>query len=907
MRGIKHEKLALVFGFALIAVLAFQVFESHPLPLAMEGSAASCVQCHSMKTPPGVCEKNHDQPAAKPNDSFFAQRAYPYGRIPQKEWKAAREQARALRAEENRSAEPWTPRGPTNVGGRITDLAVDPTDDRIVYAGAAEGGVFRTTNSGQTWTALFDDQPALAIGALAIDPGDSDVIYAGTGEVNPGGGSVAYGGAGLFRSTDQGDTWSLIGLEDSGSIGRIEVDPTDSNRIFVAVMGRLWDEHPERGVYRSLNKGVTWERVLYTADDTGCVDLIIRPDNPDVILAAMWQRVRQPEFYTYGGPNCAVYRSLDGGDTWSVVGGGLPAPSVNGGRIGLSLCWAHPDVMHAIYADKIGYYDGLYRSENGGNTWTRTNDSALSSVFSSYGWWFGNVRTHPVNPDRIFVLGLGFYRSTTGGASYHNAAGSMHVDHHALEFGPGANPVIYNGNDGGMYRSTNGGTSWNHLPDLPVTQVYRVALDANNPDAIYGGTQDNSTVRTQNGSVNTWEVILWGDGFQPLVHPLDSDKIWAQYQYGQLYFSNSGGSGWGGATFGISSSDRRNWNSPLIQDPTQVDRRYFGTNRVYRSTGNQNWTVISPDLTLGPHHHVSGSVNGTLTTLAVSARDADVIWAGSDDGLVHVTDNGGTSWTDVSAALPDRWITSVRTDPLARDTAYVTLSGFRWDESMAHIYKTVDLGLNWAPISGNLPEAPVNDLVVDPQNSLRLFAATDVGVYQTYDGGLSWSVLGQGLPNVVVPSLALDEAERKLVAGTFGRSFFSCSIEEEPGTITQYGSGLVGSGGFVPDLDGSGTPLYGEDITLELSNGLGGTPGYLYIGPSAASLPVFGGTLLVYPLQMILPVVLDGVSGVPGVGSFTFTGTAYLSNIALYFQVFLADPGAVKNVSMSNGLEIVFP
>ncbi|MHC4942572.1 MAG: WD40/YVTN/BNR-like repeat-containing protein [Planctomycetota bacterium] len=847
-------------------------------------------------------------PPRAPNSYFFAERAYPFDRIPRDQWRAARAEAEVMKLESGqRSRSPaWIPRGPTNIGGRMTAIAVHPANSNIVYAAAAEGGVLLSTDGGQHWTPLFDDQPSLAVGAIAIDPSQHNVIYAGTGEVNPGGGSMAYGGSGLFRSTDSGTTWTCIGLEETGAIGRIRIDPTDSDRIFVAAMGYLWDTNPERGVYRTTDGGATWERVHYVNDQTGCVDLIMRPDDPDVILAAMWQRIRQPEYYSYGGSNCAVWKTTDGGDTWSKVGGGLPASTTNSGRIGLSLCAAQPDRMYAVYADKTGYFDGLYRSNNGGISWTRTNDGSLSYVFASYGWWFGNVRAHPVNPDILFVLGLYFYRSTNGGSSYHDASGGMHVDHHGLDFGPGSNPVMYNGNDGGVYRSTNGGTGWSKLPDLPVLQIYRLALDANNPVALYCGSQDNGTVRTKTGSHN-FDHIYGGDGFQPLVHPNNSNIIWAQSQYGNLGYSTNGGSSFSSAMSGISYSDRFNWNCPLIQDPNIADRRYFGTHRVYRSTGYGSWTAVSPDLTGGPHQGNPGQVNGTLTTLAVSPRDRNAIWAGSDDGYVHVTANGGTTWTDVSAGLPDRWITSVRGDPFDQDTAYVTVSGFRWAEPLPHVYRTTDLGANWEPIAGNLPEVPVNEIAPDPAYPGRYFVATDVGVFETMDGGGTWSILGTGLPNVVVTSLGLNPDTRELVAGTYGRSFFSCSIELEPGTITKYGSGLVGSGGFVPDLDGSGEPLYGNEITIDLTQGLGGTQGVIYAGLDQANLPFMGGTLLVYPIVVVVPIVLAGPAGVPGQGTFSFSFTGDVTNVSVYAQILLADPGAAKGISMSNGLEIVFP
>ena len=732
------------------------------------------------------------RPPKAPNPYFFAQRAYPLGEIPLERWRSAVTEARALGAAGSRRGGPaWEFRGPTNVGGRITDLATHPSNGAIVFAATAEGGVLRTTDSGATWEPVFDEQPSLSVGAIAIDPNFPSTVYAGTGEVNPGGGSVAYGGVGIFRSTDLGNSWEQLGLEETGSIGRIVIDPTDSNRIFVAAAGRLWSPSADRGVYRSTNGGASWEKVLYVADDAGAVDLIQRPDQPDVLLASIWQRMRQPEAYDYGGPRCAVYKTTDGGDSWNVVGGGLPAPNSNGGRIGLSLCEGSPDVTHAVYADRTGFFAGLYRSTNGGTSWTRTNDGALAGIFSSYGWWFGNVRTHPTDPLRIWVLGLDFYRSTNGGSSWSNAGSSMHVDHHALDFGPGANP-IWAGNDGGIYRSTNGGTVWSFVGTQPITQLYRIALDAQNPNAILGGAQDNGTMRSTTGLLDDFSSLYGGDGFGPLVHPSSSSRIWAQYQYGNLSYSSNNGGSFNDATTGIGGSDRRNWNSPIEQDPLRPDTRYFGTNRLYRSSSNTSWTSISPDLTGGPHQGNSGQVMGTLTAIGASPIDSDVIWTGSDDGYLQVTTNAGASWTRVDATIDDRWVTSVHADPLSRETAYVTISGFRWDEPLPRLYRTTNLGTNWTPLLGNLPDVPLNDVFIDPEFTSHLVVASDFGAFESFDGGSVWSTLGSGLPNVVVTDLAYDPGNRRLAASTFGRSFFEITLES-PTSVPDVAGGEDGT------------------------------------------------------------------------------------------------------------------
>jgi photosystem II stability/assembly factor-like uncharacterized protein len=711
-----------------------------------------------------------------PNPWFFAERSYPVGKIDREALASSRHQAALMREAGSRSGN-WTARGPLNVGGRLTAMAVDPRDDDRVYAAAAEGGILRSEDAGQHWTPLFDQGPSLSMGAVTLDPSDPDIVYAGSGEVNPGGGSVAYGGAGLFRSLDRGETWSSLGLEETGAIGRVCVDPSDPDRLFVAAMGQLWEEDPHRGVYRSTDGGDSWQQVLFVANDTGCVDLIQRPDQPDVLFAAMWQRMRHTDAYDYGGSRCAIYRSDDGGDNWAMVSGtaGLPGSSSQGGRIGLSLCAAQPDVICAVYADRTGYFDGLYRSVNGGASWSQTNDGALSGVFASYGWWFGNVRVHPVDPLRIFVLGYTFYRSTNGGSSWSSADGGMHVDHHGLAFGAGASPVIYEGNDGGAYRSSNGGTAWSKLPNLPVTQVYRLALDAGNPDALYLGAQDNGTNKSL-GALDDFDNIYGGDGFGPLVHPTSSQKVWAQYQYGGLGYSSNGGGSFGSATSGI-GNDRIAWNAPLVQDPTNVDRRYFGTHKLYRSTGNTSWTAVSGDLT-GNSGGDGGQVRGVLTAIGVSPLDGQVLWTGSDDGVVSMSENGGGAWSDMSAGLPQRWITSVKGDPFDRETAYVSVSGFRWAESAAQLFKTVDLGASWQPIGAGLPDAPVNDVIPDPVTPGTLWVASDLGVFVSVNDGGSWSMLGSDLPNVVVNHLAFDNAHRRLYAGSYGRSVFTFEVDE---------------------------------------------------------------------------------------------------------------------------------
>ena len=718
-----------------------------------------------------------EAPDAEPGrKQLVSQRAYPVGRIDLAAVKLARLQVAQMRQRPNSGITPqWVQRGPLNVQGRITAIAVDQNDDDVAYIGAASGGVFRTMDGGNSFTSVFDHSSALSIGAVALDPSDQNVVYVGTGEVNPGGGSMAYGGNGLWRSDDQGNTWTNIGLADSGSIGRIVVHPTNSNIIHVAVMGHIWNPSSNRGVYRTTDGGASWSKVLYVDDTTGCVDLVQRPDDPNVLLASMWTRIREPEVWVYGGINCAVYRSDDGGLNWSLEGNGLPAPSAEIGRIGLSICQANPDVMVAIYSHAASEgFAGLYRTTNDGATWARTNDSDLSGSFATYGWWFGNVAIHPENEDIIYTVGFDDYISTDGGNS-HALIPGMHVDHHDLAFGSGPTPKIYAGNDGGVYTSTDGVTFTKTTGDLPITQVYRIAISEVDTEAILVGTQDNGTKGDFDGDGNFGHV--WGgDGFEPVIQASVSNKFWVQSQYGSVWYTSNGGTSFSNALDGLSG--RRNWNAPHAIDPIDRDTRYFGFDSVFRNDGNTAWTRISGDLTGGPHLGNSGQVDGTLTTINVSRGDSGVIWSGSDDGYVHVTTDGGANWTNVSAGLPQRWITSVRPHPSEPAEALVSVSGFRWGETVSHIYRTTDSGQNWTGVDGNLPDMPVNDVMYDRNNPNRYFAATDIGVFQSFDAGASWNPMGTGMPAVVVNDFAYQHSTRKLFAGTYGRSVYEITIPE---------------------------------------------------------------------------------------------------------------------------------
>ncbi len=715
----------------------------------------------------------------EPSDWFFAQRAYPYGEVNQAAYREAVAHAIEHRSEEHAGLEDvvWSQAGPTNIGGRITDIAVHPQDRNIIYAGAASGGVLRSTDGGDSWAALFDFQPTLSIGALAIDPLDPDILYVGTGEANAGGGSVTYGGFGVFKTTDGGSSWNNVGLEETRYIGRVVVDPSNPDRVFVAAVGTLFSTNPDRGVYRTTDGGTTWDHVLSVSDSTGAVDIVQEPDDTDVLYAAMWERIRRPGSRSYGGVTSGVYKTTDGGDSWSLLTNGLPHSSPDVGRIGLTLSAADPSIVYAVFADDVGYFMGVYRSIDFGSSWSRVNDGTLQYgvFYYSYGWWFGFIKADPADPDIVYAHGVGLYKTVDGGNSWSQIGWSNHVDHHAQYIDPADHSWTVEGNDGGIYVSTNGGSSWTKSYDLPITQFYTNEIDHQIPARLYGGAQDNGTLRTLTGGTGDWGEIYGGDGFYVLVDPTNSNVIYAESQYGGLGKSTNGGYSFSSATYGIDSYDRRNWSTPVVMDPNNSNTLYYGTYRVYRTlNGAGSWTPISGDLTDG--YSGGNLVYNTITTMAVAPSNSQVIYAGTDDGNVHVTFNGGQYWIDIGSSLPERWVTRVAVDPEDHNRAYVTLSGFRWDSPLPHVFSTTDGGQSWTDISSDLPEVPVNDIIIDPETTDILYIGTDVGVYVSTDAGGSWQSFNEGLPVVPVVDLVFHRPTRTLAAATYGRSMFTVEL-----------------------------------------------------------------------------------------------------------------------------------
>jgi hypothetical protein len=716
--------------------------------------------------------RQHEGDKTPPEDSFITQRVV-HGGIPVGALEKARAQAAALTVATRQSdpqlaATTWQFVGPTNIGGRIVDIAVDPVAPDTIYVAAATGGLWKSTDRGAQFTSIWPATNPQSMGALVI--ASNGTLFAGTGEANPGGGSITYGGSGVYRSVDGGATWQQVGLMTSGAIGRLGVDPNNPQTIFAAAAGDLFNPGGERGVYKSSDSGSTWTRVLTGDNDTtGAVDFVIDPLNPNRVFATLWDHLREPDLRRYGGIGSGLYRSIDGGSTWQRLTNGLPGPAATIGRIGVALAASNPQRVYAIVNQANGPFQGFYRSDDGGDSWTNLSPNAtLSAAQSTYGWWFGRVWVDPLDQAHVFAAGVSLCESQNGGSSFTEQF-NPHADHHAMAWDLKVSGRVYLGTDGGTYRSDVNGTNdqWTKATSEPFTQFYSVDVSEQDDSRIAGGAQDNGVLRSYGGTL--WNTFIGGDGEEALINPVDHNLVYGCSQYGVCFRSTNGGTS--NVNFRSATvSSRRNWFTPLQFDPANPAVLYYAGDRVNRSTDNAvNWTVISPDLTGGPGRDPNYPF-GTVTTVAGAKTDPSRVLAGTDDGRLWFTTNLGADWTRVTDSdLPGTWVTRVMVDPINAQVAYATFSGFRSGTPLPYVLKTTDGGATWAGIAGDLPQAPTNDIVAVDST---LYVGTDVGVFRSVDGGATWLTAGEDLPNVPVIDLEYRAASNSLYAATFGRGIF---------------------------------------------------------------------------------------------------------------------------------------
>ena len=699
-----------------------------------------------------------------------------------------------LRAEDL-AAVKWREIGSAAPSGRIARFAVHPDDIRIIYAATASGGLWKTVNAGATWEPVFEHQTTVSMGDVALTPGDPDIVWVGTGEQNSVRSSLY--GDGVYRSDDGGETWRHMGLEGSRHIGRILIHPRDPDVVYVAALGSLWGANDGRGLYRTTDGGETWERLLRPSAHTGVVEVQMHPEDPDVLFAVTFQRERRMWSMVGGGEESGLHRSDDGGDTWSRVGNGFPTGAL--GRIGVTFCAGSPDTM---YATAVGPEGGTFRSTDGGRTWERRNAEVQSH------WYYGELVCDPENTDRVYVPVTPLLMSEDGGETFENiAADKVHADNHTLWVNPRDPQHLMTGNDGGIYVSRDGGGHWQWQANLPVMQLYTVAVDMQEPFYhVYGGTQDNGSwsgpigTRYGDGITNEdWTFISGGDGFYAVADPTNPDIVYSQSQYGVLYRTDKKSGEqkriqpWQPQE-GEFPPYRWNWSAPLVISPHDPETLYFGANVVFRSHDRgTSWERISPDLTrrisrdelplqgtVQPADaidlHASTALYGNLHSLKVSPLRRGLLAAGSDDGLVHVSRDDGRTWqrSDRFPGVPEMMKVGMLTwSSTDEGTLFVVFDGHKDNRFEPFVVRSDDYGASWRNITADLPEfGPTRSIAVHPRNGELLFVGTDFGVFFSRDGGGHWLPLRSGLPTNSVQGMAVHPRENDLVIGTHGRGFW---------------------------------------------------------------------------------------------------------------------------------------
>jgi photosystem II stability/assembly factor-like uncharacterized protein len=684
--------------------------------------------------------------------------------------------------------------GPAAMSGRIAAIESTAANPDLIYVGAATGGVWKSTDGGLSWEPVFDDQPVASIGALALDPGNPDVVWAGTGEGNVRN-SVSVGN-GIYRSNDGGRTWRHLGLEKTERIHRVIVDPRDSRVVYAAALGQAWGENPERGVFKTTDGGRTWRRVLYVDERTGAADLVIDPANPDKLFAAMWDYRRHPWTFRSGGPGSGLHVSHDGGETWRKLteDDGLPKGIL--GRIGVAVAPSDPNIVYALIEAKES---ALARSEDGGRTWRLVN---TESDVNPRPFYYADIRVDPRNPNRVYRLASRLDVSDDGGKTFRTLAPfrSVHPDHHALWIDPRDGGRLLNGNDGGVYISRDRGRSWSFAANLPVAQFYHVRVDNAVPYNVYGGLQDNGSWKGpgnvwENGGIRNhhWQEVQFGDGFDTAPDPRDPMRGYAMSQEGNLvrYDLRTGErKDVRPATPVKGTPVRFNWNAALAVDPFAPDTIYYGSQFVHKSADRgDTWTAVSPDLTTnraewqkqdesgGLTPDVSGAESHTtIIALAPSPRQQGVLWAGTDDGRLHVTRDGGKTWASVEGNVrgvpANTWIPHVEPSPHDAGTAFVVFDDHRRSNWATYVYKTTDFGKTWTSLATKDLRGWALAIVQDPVKPDLLFLGTEFGLWFSLDGGRDWMPFRHGVPTASVMDLVIHPREHDLVIATHGRSLY---------------------------------------------------------------------------------------------------------------------------------------
>ncbi len=715
--------------------------------------------------------------------------------------------------------------GPTRQSGRFVDVAVPSQRPYTFYMATGSGHLWKTENHGLTWEVLFTDQQVFSIGDIAVAPSDPDILYLGSGEANNS--RSTYWGNGVYKSTDAGQTWTHLGLPESHHIGRVVVHPTNPDIVYVAALGHLYSQNPERGLYKTTNGGESWEQVLapeVRGKTMGVVDVAMDPTDPQVLYAATFDKVRVPFSYDLGGPGSRVYKSTDGGDSWEMLTNGLPQGML--GRIGVDIYLRDPNIVYLTIenANKEGMSDEeryrelqehkssegmiggeIYRSDDAGASWRKVSPDSLS-IGGRPAYYYGQIRVDPNDPDVVYVLSIRTMKTEDGGQTWDQAAFNFGGDDHALWIDPQDSDHMILGYDHGMGVTWDGGENWYHPDNQSLAQFYAVGFDMSRPYRVAGGLQDNGShmayhTNPAGGPIRfeQWNRVGGGDGMYNEFDHCNNRYLYNESQFGPIRRLDL----WTGESRSIRYRDpelRFNWNAPILVSPHDCDVIYHGSNKLLRSPyRGESWEVVSPDLTKADPATLTTGKGGdgniqyaTITTVDESPLVEGLLWVGTDDGNVQVTVNGGDDWTLLNDHIPNNpeyWVSRVEASNHDSATAYISYTGYRRDDFRPFVYKTTDLGQTWTDISSNLPQGPVNVIREHHENPDLLFVGNEFGVFVSIDGGESWTSLKNDMPTQPVHDLKIHPRENDLIVATHGRGIYiadiSALVEVTPDLLAQ--------------------------------------------------------------------------------------------------------------------------
>lgn len=726
--------------------------------------------------------------------------------------------------------------GPAVTGGRVHDVEALPHDPSTIFVASASGGLWKTTNRGHTWHNVFSDQAVSTFGDVAIAPSDSDILYAGTGEQNNR--QSSSWGNGVYRSDDGGDTWRHLGLVETRHIGKVLIHPSDPDIAYVAALGNLWRGNEERGVYRTQNGGRTWERVLYVDEFTGAVDLVMNPANPRILYAATYQRLRRAWGFNGGGPGSGIHRSVDGGDTWDELTNGIPPEDK--GRIGLAISQSNPRVLNALIEHADGAEQGTYRSADGGATWRRVNSLDPRPMYYSH------IFIDPSDEERVYVLATSAQKSENGGRSFSEIAErptydvGVHADHHALWIDPGDPNHLYLAGDAGLWETYDQGINFRKINNMPIGQFYAIGVDNQDPYYVYGGMQDThswmgpSETRRWIGILNDdWQQTGLGDGMYQQVDPTNHRYVYANSNGGGYYRMDPVTGDMLDIRPRAPEGEPRyrwDWASPSLvsqHDPSVV---YLGGNRLFMSQDHGgSWTrtedlsrrqdrdefelmgVRGDDIEISRHDGTSGY--GEITVLAESPMDPQVLWVGTDDGNLQVSQDGGRVWTErsgnVSGVRDGTYVSRIVASRTGAGTAYVAFDAHRDGAFQPYIFRTTDFGETWTPLAAGLPTGSVNSMAEHPDNPNVLFAGTEHGLFVSTNAGSEWAKLSH-LPTTAVDDLVLHPREKDLVIGTHGQSIW---ILDDVGPLAEWTTEVASATTHVFRIQGATIFNYRKDTS----------------------------------------------------------------------------------------------